>query len=142
MAVDASGDVLEREALHQRRRAGRHFDAFDAAAHAAARFVERLPVLGRDQPRHLVEVLLHQLLHSIEHLRARVHGRVAPRRKRLGRGLHGGIHVGRRRKRRPPDDIAESRVVNVEELGGLGFHPAAADEVVECQYVRRRCRLR
>ena len=47
VAVDAGGDVLEAEALHQRRRAARDLDALDAAAHAAARLVERLAVLGR-----------------------------------------------------------------------------------------------
>ena len=41
-------DVLERAALHQRRRAARHLDALDAAADAAARFVERFSVLGGD----------------------------------------------------------------------------------------------
>ena len=48
MTVDAHRDVLEAEALHQRRRAARDLHALDAAPHAAARFVERLAVLGRD----------------------------------------------------------------------------------------------
>ena len=52
------GDVLEAEALHQRRRAARDLDALDAAAHAAARLVERLAVLGRHRARELLEVLL------------------------------------------------------------------------------------
>src|SRR6185503_18070293 len=35
-------------------------------------------------------------------------------------------------ERRPADDVADGRIVHVEEIGGPGLHPAPADEVVEC----------
>ena len=48
-------------AHHQRRRAAGDLDALDAAAHAAARLVEGLAVLGRHDARELLEVLLEQV---------------------------------------------------------------------------------
>src|SRR6185503_13236870 len=37
-----------------------------------------------------------------------------------------------RGERRPADDVADGGIVYLEEIGGPGLHPAAADEVVEC----------
>ena len=87
-------NVLEPGALHQRRRAAGDFDALDAAAHAAARFVERLAVLGRHRARQRLEVLLAERLELVEDLRARVDRRVAPGGERRRRRLHGGVDVG------------------------------------------------
>src|SRR5262249_28189201 len=131
VAVDAGGDVLEAGALHQRRRAAGDLDALDAAADAAARFVEGLAVLGGHGARQLVEVLLAELLEPVERLGAGVDRRVAPRRKRLRRGLDGGVDVFTRRQRRAADHLADRRVVHVEIAAGARFYPAAADEVVE-----------
>ena len=84
VAVDAGRDVLEAEALHQRRRAARHLDALDAAPDAAARLVERLAVLGGDGAGELFEMLLRSsCLELVEDLRARVDRRVAPAGKRV-----------------------------------------------------------
>ena len=82
------GHVLEAVAHQQRRCAARHLDALDAAPHAAARLIERLAVLGRDDARDLVEVILEQLLELEHHARAGDRWRFAPVRERLGRGLH------------------------------------------------------
>ena len=62
--------------------------------------------------------------------RARTIGRrVAPRRERPLRGGDRGVEVLAGRERRPRDDFAGRRVVDVEELGGPRRHPATADEV-------------
>jgi hypothetical protein len=139
VAVDAGRDVLEAEALHQRGRAAGHLDALDAAADAAARFVERLAMLGRHRARELLEMLLAQLLELVEHLDAGVHRRVAPARKRLSRRRHCGVDVTAGRERGPADDVTDRRIVDVEKIGRAGFHPAAADEVVERENVRTFC---
>ena len=82
-AVDAARDVLEAVAHEHRRRAARDLDALDAAAQAAARFVQRLAVLGRDDARDLLEVLFEQLLELEHRLRALDRRRFAPARERL-----------------------------------------------------------
>src|SRR5690606_40092975 len=60
-AVDVRRDVLETVAHQHGRSAARHLDAFDGAAHAAARLVERLAVLFGDLPRDAIEMILEQL---------------------------------------------------------------------------------
>ena len=131
VTVDAGRDVLEAEALHQRRRAARHFDALDAATHAAARLVEGLAMFGGDDARHLLEMFLEQRLEPVEHLRACVDRRIPPGRERLGRGLHRRVNVSAGRQRRPSNDVADRRVVHVEKLSGAGVDPPPADEIVE-----------
>ena len=56
LAIDTGRDVFETVPHQHRRRAAGDLDAFDAAADAAARFVERLAVFGRDKPRKLVQM--------------------------------------------------------------------------------------
>jgi hypothetical protein len=131
VAIDAVRDVFEAEPLHQRRRPARDFHALDAAAHAAARLIERLAVLGGHRDRELLELLLEQRLEPVQDLRAGVDRRVAPGRERGGSRLHGGLDVLARRKGRPPDEVTDRGVVYIEKIGGPGLHPAAADEVVE-----------
>jgi len=93
VAVDTGRDVFEPGPLHERRCAARHLDALDPAAHAAARLIERLAVLGGDDAGHLLEVQLEQRLELVQHLRAGVHGRVAPGWERARRRLDGRIHI-------------------------------------------------
>ncbi len=94
LAVDVRRDVLEAVAHQQRRRAAGHLDALDAAADAAARLVERLAVLGRDDAGELLEVLFEQLP-ELEHRRGR--GRRAASRSTPGKPSW----RPRRRRRRP-----------------------------------------
>jgi len=131
VTVDARRNILEAEALHQGRRAARDLHALDATPHAAARLVERLPVLGGDDARKLLEMLLEQCFVFVEDLRPRVHRRVAPRGKRARRRLDGGVHVAGGGQRRPADDISDRGIVDVEKLGRVRRHPAAGDEIVE-----------
>ena len=91
-------DVLERRTHHQRRRAARHFDALDAAAHAAARLVQRLAVLGRDDAGQFVEVLLEQRLEPVEDLRARVRPACRARPETPRAAAEPRLHVGGRRQ--------------------------------------------
>ena len=117
--------------MSMRRRAARDLDALDAAAQAAARLVQRLAVLGRDDARDLVEVLFEQLL-ELEH-RARAHDRrrLAPVGKRFGRRDDGGIEIRGGRERRARDDLAARRIEHVNRVCGLGGRPLAADEIGE-----------
>ena len=75
-AVDAAGDVFEAVSHEERRRAARDLDALDAAAQAAARFVERLAVLGRDDAGDLLEVVSSSCL-NLKSERARTTGGVS-----------------------------------------------------------------
>jgi hypothetical protein len=104
--------------------------------HATARFVQGLAVLGGHGARKLFEVLFEQGLEFVKHLRAGIDRRVSPRRKRAGCRLHRCVNIGCRRERCASDDVANRRIVDVEEIGGVGFQPAAADEIVEGEDVR------
>jgi len=139
VAVDPACDVLERGALHQRRRTTGNLDALDPTAHASPSFVKRLAVLGCDDPGQLLEVLLERSLELVEHLRARVHRSIPPPRKRRGRGVNGGADIGGCRKGRATDHVAHGRIVDVVITGRAGYHPAAADEIVEGHDVHSSC---
>jgi hypothetical protein len=131
MTVDADCNVLERHPLHQRRSAAGDFDALDAPPHAAARFVERLAMLGCDGPGEFVEALFEERLELVKHLRPRVDRSVTPCRKRPRGGLNGGIDVRGGREWRSPDHFADGRIADVEKVLGVGGNPASANEVVE-----------
>ena len=149
VAIDAGGDVLEREALHQRRRAGGDLDALDAAPHAAAadlfgvraleqlgradgkfdhldaalnrshRVEKHLAVLFADQRGQFLLVLFDELTKLVEDARA-PHGRhVAPGGKRRRGRLDRRIDVGGVRKRHGADYLAGRRVRHLAEAGAF-----------------------
>ena len=92
--VDPGRDLLGEFALGELRDPASELDDLHAAHDFAARVVERLAVLGGDDPRELVGVLVDQLAELEHHARAPGHGHVAPlRERRLGR-LDGRVDVG------------------------------------------------
>ena len=94
LTVQAGCHVLEPVAHQQGRRAARHLDAFDPAAHAAARFIQRLAMLGRDDASDLVDVILEQLPEPEERARTGDRWRLTPARKRGDRRLHRRVEIG------------------------------------------------
>ena len=131
LAVDVRRDVFQAVSHEHRRSAAGDLDALDAAPHAAARLIQRLAVLGRDDAGELLEVVLEELL-ELEHGAGAHDGRrVAPGGEGLLRGCDGGVEIPGRRQGRFRDDRAERRVVDVHELARLRRYPLAADVVLE-----------
>jgi hypothetical protein len=137
VAVDAGGDLLEAVAGGERGRPAGDLDALDAAAHAPARLVERLAVLGRDDPRELLEVVLEKLPEAEHRPRAQNGRRIAPGGERLLRRGDGGRQVLPGREGSARDRRSRRGIVDVERLGGTRSDPLSAEEVFEDRGLRR-----
>src|SRR4051794_6199996 len=96
-------------------------------------------MLGGHRLGELFEVRLAQGLELVQILRPGVDRRVAPAGERLRRRLHRRVDILGGGQRCAADDVADRRVVDVEEIVAPGFDPAAADEVVEGANVRPFC---
>jgi hypothetical protein len=104
-------------------------DALDRATDAAARFVQCLAVLRRDQPRELVDMLFQHLLEPEHRPGANDGWRLAPAWEGRRGGADGGIDVLRQRERRPCDHHAARGIRHVEVCGCGRRDPPSVDEI-------------
>ena len=116
--VDARGDLLRALALHQLRDPAGELDDLQAALHLAARVVEGLAVLARDDAGEVVAARGEQLAVGEHDGRALGERGGAPAGERRARRAGGAVDVGGGGERDPPRDLAGRGVVDVAEALG------------------------
>jgi hypothetical protein len=84
---------LDQRVRGRLRQAAGVLDDLQAADHLALRVVQHLAVLGRHDPRDLVQVALDEVAEREHHACARGERDIAPARERRARGLHGSVDV-------------------------------------------------
>ena len=110
--VDAAGDVAQRAALQQGRRAAREIDHLDPAPDLPAGLLQCLPVMARHDRGELLEVVLEHGLVP-EHQPDPFHDRCAgPRSEGFDGGADPVVDLDRVRQRDVFDDLACGRVVD------------------------------
>ena len=129
--VVAGGDVGERIALHDVRRAAGELDDLDDLEDVALRLVPLLAVLLGAEVGQLVEMRVEQRLHPEQHLDPLADRRVAPGGKRRRRGLDRLLDLVGGALRRERDDRAGRRIETRHVFLGGGFLPLTADAVLQ-----------
>ena len=136
LRVDAAGDVLQPEPLHQRGDACSDFDVFDGAPRLAPRILDGFFVLLHDDARQFLEAILHQPIEREEAPRAEHRRRLAPRQERLFRRSDGVAHVGVGGDRHLRDALGRRRILDIEPFAGAGLDPLAVDQISQPAIVR------
>jgi hypothetical protein len=112
-------------------RAGRHLHALDTAPHRAARLVQRLAVLVREDAGQLLEVPLQDALQFEEVARPLDRRHLPPGRIRGVGGLDGRIDLGGAPEGDLGDQLAGGRVVDLAGAGRADLHPFPVHEVAQ-----------
>ena len=133
--VDAGRTCSVKLALEQRRDAARELDHLEAARDLAQRVGEDLAVLGGDQPRELVAVLVDELADAEEELRALRERDRAPGREGRLRGRDGAVDLLDRREVDLGCLLAGGRVEDAAAAARLPGHGPAVDPVADPLHV-------
>ncbi|MDR8759042.1 hypothetical protein FEP90_00711 [Burkholderia multivorans] len=129
--VDAGADLVGVVALQQLRNPAREFDDVDAARDFALRVGEHLAVLGGDDRRERVAMLVHQLQETVQHARAANRRRRGPVRKRRGGRRDGPLYFAVVGQCDATHRAAERRIEDVLEAAAAAGHRRAVEVVAD-----------
>src|SRR5208337_92931 len=134
--IHARRDVLQVVPLHHHRNAAGYFDILDSAPEFRLRFGEGLAVFQGDESGDLVDVIFQEEFQLEQILNALSWGSAAPRRKSLGGGLHGRVHLGFCGKRSPRDALTSCGIRDVNKFRGGGFMPYPGKVILDFNGLR------
>src|SRR5262249_14692351 len=125
--VDVGRDVLRVLALQEVRDAAGELDDLEAAVHLAEGVARHLAVLAGDERGDVPLVFLDELAEGKEDPRALRQRRGSPGLRRLARGRHRGVHVGRRGERHARRALARGGIEHVARALARALHRLATD---------------